>query len=190
MPGSAAAGMEDTVPRKRRGRPKKAVVPADPPPEIVDSEGQADAPDDQAEQTGNQAEDPEWEPAASMPAEAGAAEEPRQGQASSESDDGEKLSPTRKSSRRRRAKGAQAGSPAEDLDADDQAPDRLAEHGDAAEQELAVSPRKKLKGDPSILLSRTNTEEEAALTREQCLLGFNAFSHSKCPRSAGCLLML
>ena len=155
MPGSAAAGMEETVPRKRRGRPKKARVPADPPPEIVGSEVQAEAPDAQAEQVGNQAEDPEWEPAAPMPAEAGAAEEIPQGQASSGSDDEEKLSPTRKSSRRRRAKGA--GSPAADLDAEDQSPDRPAEHGDATEQELAVSPRKKLKGDPSMLLSRTQT---------------------------------
>lgn len=145
MPDNTAGGILKEVPKKRRGWPKKAPPPQDPLAEvIVDPEDQQAAPAEHAEEAGGQPEDPEWEPAASAAAtaEAGTAE----GQAGSDSDEDTKLSPTRKSSRRRRTKGAKAGSLAADVDAEDEAPARLAEQGEAGEEQLAASPRKKLKG--------------------------------------------
>ena len=152
MPDNTAGGIACEVPRKRRGRPKKAPPPADPPAEvIIEPEDQEAAPAAHAEEAGDQPEDPEWEPAASAAAtaEAGTAD----GQAGSDSGEDTKVSPTRKSSRRRRTKGTKAGSPVGDVDAEDEAPDGSAEQGEAAEEQLAASPRKKLKGTLHRMLS-------------------------------------
>ena len=152
MPDNAAGGIAQEVPKKRRGRPKKAPPPADPPAEVViDPEDQEAAPAKHAEEAGEQPEDPEWEPAASAAAtaDAGTAE----GQAGSDLDEDTKLSPTRKSSRRRRTKGSKTGSPVAHVDAKDDAPDGSAEQGEAAADQLAAGPRKKLKGTQHSMLS-------------------------------------
>ncbi|KAK9838020.1 hypothetical protein WJX74_009849 [Apatococcus lobatus] len=147
MADDTANGTEETAPRRRRGRPRKAPMPADPPVEIVDSADAPEAQEDAAEEPGLQAEDPEWEPdvSAAAGAEASHAEGTQEGLAGSASDDEEKLSPTRKSSRRRRTKGFKAGSPAPDLNAEDQAHGGAAEQGGTAEEDLVISPSKKPK---------------------------------------------